>query len=344
MTNSIALSIVVAARNDDYGGDFLGRLNLFASNLMKQIAEGALRAELIIVEWNPPGNREPLASAMTWTQGESFPVRVIHVPKRFHERFPNPGRMPMFEYAAKNIGIRRARGDYVLTTNPDLLFSDELIAEVGSLPPGKDRFYRADRYDFHGRLALWTEPEKVIAYAKRHTFQVHVRHPRPSIEEKDLRPSVGILGRLAGRLRGRWPSSIGPTGRRTPRVVRLDDDTGWYGGLHTNASGDFILAPRTAWEAIRGFPEQTGSHIHLDSYACHQLRAIGLQQWLFAPPCMVFHLDHGGGAQRAHRPVPHGWEEDLAAIRRGETGPALNDGRWGLIDEALDESVIGAVT
>ncbi len=341
MTSSIALSIVVAARNDNYGGDFLGRLNLFVKILTKQLVERGLTAELIIVEWNPPEDRDPVALAMTGTNGAGVPLRVIHVPKRFHERFPNPGQIPMLEYAAKNVGIRRARGHHILATNPDLIFSNELVAEMGSLPRGENHFYRTDRYDFRGRIAPGTDPEDAIAYAKKHIFQVQVRHPRPWIEEEDLRPSVGMFRRLAGRLRGRWPSSIGITGPQSPRLVRLDDDTGWYGGLHTNTSGDFILASRAAWDTIRGFPEQTGSHIHLDSYACHQLRAIGMQQWLFAPPCMAFHLDHGGGTQRAHRRVAPGWEEDLAAIMRGELGPALNDHGWGLVDERLDESAIG---
>jgi hypothetical protein len=47
----------------------------------------------------------------------------------------------------KNVGIRRARGQFVLATNVDILFSDELAEYLASRRLERGRMYRSDRYD-----------------------------------------------------------------------------------------------------------------------------------------------------------------------------------------------------
>ena len=52
----------------------------------------------------------------------------------------------------KNVGIRRARGRYVLATNVDILFDDATVRYLRDrLRPGT--MLRADRYDVPGDLA-----------------------------------------------------------------------------------------------------------------------------------------------------------------------------------------------
>ena len=48
------LSVVVATRNDDHGGDPLKRLQAFINTFAAQCRRTALDAEVIVVEWNPP--------------------------------------------------------------------------------------------------------------------------------------------------------------------------------------------------------------------------------------------------------------------------------------------------
>ena len=50
------ISFVVAARNDDYGGNFLHRMQVFVDNVMTLSSQEDLSAELMIVEWNPPAD------------------------------------------------------------------------------------------------------------------------------------------------------------------------------------------------------------------------------------------------------------------------------------------------
>ena len=48
---------------------------------------------------------------------------------------------------AKNVGIRRARGQFILATNIDILFSDELAEYLATRRLEHGRMYRIDRHD-----------------------------------------------------------------------------------------------------------------------------------------------------------------------------------------------------
>jgi hypothetical protein len=54
------LSFVIAARNDDYGGNFLHRMQVFVNVLFWLWERHNLDAELVVVEWNPPKDRPRL--------------------------------------------------------------------------------------------------------------------------------------------------------------------------------------------------------------------------------------------------------------------------------------------
>lgn len=143
------LSIVMAGRNDGYGGDFLARMNLSLKRLFIQAVGDNLAeagAELILVEWNPPSERPSLADAVTWGN-ITIPVRIVTVPPFVHGQFPRSEEFPLFEYIAKNVGIRRARGEFILATNPDILFSDVMIARLAAGEFEEGCFYRANRHD-----------------------------------------------------------------------------------------------------------------------------------------------------------------------------------------------------
>src|SRR5271166_4549736 len=122
------ISVVVAARNDDHGGNMLGRMQAFLYAWCGQAKRYDLSSEIVIVEWNAPANRPKLIDALRWP-AELYPceVRFIEVPAEIHSQFPNAGTMPLNQMAAKNVGIRRARGEFVLTTNIDFVFPAELM-------------------------------------------------------------------------------------------------------------------------------------------------------------------------------------------------------------------------
>jgi len=60
------LSVIAASRNDEHGGNLLGRTQIFVEAWINQAKRHNISSELILVEWNPPKDRERLAKALRW--------------------------------------------------------------------------------------------------------------------------------------------------------------------------------------------------------------------------------------------------------------------------------------
>lgn len=105
---------VFAGRNDDYVPDNEARIRACIEWNSKVLCD-----EVIFVEWNPLPGRPLLSPALT----ADYPnVRAFVVPPEIHERICDNPRMPVMEYFAKNVGIRRAESDYICATNADILW------------------------------------------------------------------------------------------------------------------------------------------------------------------------------------------------------------------------------
>jgi hypothetical protein len=169
------LSVVAVSRNDDHGGDLRGRMQHFVDGFIAQCRRHGLAAELIMVEWNPPPDRPPLEQALRWP-GEFGPatVRIVTVPAELHAAFPHASALPLFQMIGKNVGIRRARGAFVLATNIDILLDDALVCYLRDrLQPGT--VLRVDRYDVPAELSAPAPFERLIADCAARFFQVGTR-------------------------------------------------------------------------------------------------------------------------------------------------------------------------
>jgi FkbM family methyltransferase len=170
------LSLVVTARNDDHGGNLLGRMQIFVDGWLAQARRHNIPSELIIVEWNPPADRPPLAEALQWPADFGpCEVRFITVPTEIHTRYEHGMNLPLYQMIGKNVGIRRARGRFVLATNIDILFSDELAAFLGSQQLKTDRMYRIDRYDAMSDVPAGAPIEEQLAYCGSHLIRINRR-------------------------------------------------------------------------------------------------------------------------------------------------------------------------
>jgi hypothetical protein len=167
------LSVVVTSRNDGHGGDPLARLQAFVNTFDAQCRRSGLDAELIIVEWNPPAERPRLHQIVRQPDGCVIPLRFIEVPKPLHERLPRASVLPLFQMIGKNAGIRRARGRFVLATNIDIIFSNELVKFLASrqLRPGV--MYRVDRHDIESDYPVEGALDDQAAYCETHHLRVH---------------------------------------------------------------------------------------------------------------------------------------------------------------------------
>ena len=108
-------SVVAAARNDDHGGNLPRLLQTFLNALVAQAHRHRVPVELVPVEWNPPPEKVPLAQALRWP-ADSAPrrVRIITVPPEVYLRRWLAEVLPLFQMIARNVGIRRAKGEFIL--------------------------------------------------------------------------------------------------------------------------------------------------------------------------------------------------------------------------------------
>lgn len=203
------LSLVVTARNDDHGGNLLGRMQLFVSGWITQACRHNLASELIIVEWNPPSDRSRLRESLQWP--ESFgpcEVRFIEVPAELHQRYQHAEALPLYQMIAKNVGIRRARGRFILATNIDILFSNELVAFLAERRLDPNRSYRIDRHDALSAVPADAPLDTQLEYCRTHLLRINTRE--------------GTFAML-------------PDGRRAPAIAdiapadsRITFGPGWY--------------------------------------------------------------------------------------------------------------------
>lgn len=155
------LSIVMASRNDDHGGDLNQRTQACIDSLSGQIQKFGISAEIIMVDWNPPAGKPLLHEAIHGN------FRSIIVPPEIHNRYGQSKLLPFYQMIAKNAGIRRANGEFILATNVDILFSDELMEYLSKRKLAEGHLYRAIRCDIKPGI-------KNIEDAKHHIIKVNV--------------------------------------------------------------------------------------------------------------------------------------------------------------------------
>jgi hypothetical protein len=314
MTSRPRVSVVVAARNDDRGGDMLHRMQVFVNALLRQADYNALPLELIVVEWNPPADAKSLVDVVNFASlGPSSRVRLIEVPASYHARLPHAERMALFQFIAKNVGIRRAAGEYVLATNLDVLFSSPLMAFLSSDRVSPDCFYRVDRYDVVGHVPLNADIAHQLDYCARHVERVHA--------------VTGVYAPTLPTRLTRWMA----------RRIGIDQSAG---KIHTQACGDFTLMARVRWHALRGYPE-IPSHAYVDGLLCYMAASSGLRQVILQDPHRVYHQEHGQMflGTSSERPVMdyqqyRSWCSDM--MRTGEP-MIINDDSWGFGRETFKE-------
>jgi len=196
------LSVVAASRNDDHGGGLLRRMQAFLDNFLGQCRRHRLDAELLLVEWNPPTDRPRLADALRWPADlRPGAVRIFEVPNEVHRRFAHADQLSLFQMIAKNVGIRRARGRFILAANIDLLFSDELMAFLAARRLKAGRMYRIDRFDVAADVPAIGVDEQ-LEYCRSHLLRINRREGtfpltpdgQPTLFSEDVVPAgQGLL-------------------------------------------------------------------------------------------------------------------------------------------------------
>lgn len=313
------ISFVVVARNDNYGGDFLYRMQTFVNVLLTLCEKHALKMELVIVEWNPPQNSPRLADVLKWINSLQYcHVRIIEVSEELHRQLPYSDSRPLLEFTGKNVGVHRSRGEFILVTNPDILFSEELIRFLATENLSPKCSYRATRYDVEGPLPADIPVEKMLAYCQQHITQINA-----------------YLGSFNNRLSERfgfrrilyaWLDYI---------IFRLRYFP--YALPFTNASGDFMLMHRSHWHFLRGYPQIEGWY-HIDSLLVYMALFRGLKQIRLGNRLRIYHQSHG--RPENDKPFAPAVESSRRQLLEARKPIIFNDETWGLGQHDLPETLI----
>ncbi len=121
-----SISVIVVGRNDNYGGDFSKRLQITLDWNLSQLPN----AELIYVEWNQIKERP---SDCEWIVKKYSNAKCYIVPNKMHNLVCSNSKMPMMEYFAKNLGIRKATSDWILMANADVFIGNDVIKNIHKL-------------------------------------------------------------------------------------------------------------------------------------------------------------------------------------------------------------------
>lgn len=315
------MSFVVAARNDNYGGDFLDRVNRFVNSVGVLSERYALPCELVIVEWNPPPDRPRLRDAISWPGGrrEFCRIRIVEVSRDLHEKLPNPEDLPLFEYIGKNAGIRRCEGQFILATNPDIIFSQQIMRSFATQQFSQGCFYRAARNDIRGSIPSRVSLEEQLEFC-RSRVAVCNRYifPRTNRLSCWLNPYLWL--------------------RQSASYVKQSLRFFPFRCPFMYASGDFLLMHRQHWTSLRGYAEFPHRGYHLDSVMVLNALLDGCRQIVLPNSQAIYHQEHA----RSTKGYPYAEDVRSAfeSLLRRRRAILFNSESWGLASETLTEQTI----
>jgi hypothetical protein len=307
-------SFVVTSRNDDHGGDVLRRTQSFINRLSEQCERHQVPSELVLVEWNPPASRADLEDVLGWPSGSRwFSVRIVKVPQSLHSSLRCANRLSLFQMIAKNVGIRRAFGDYIIATNIDIIFSDEIFKWLRNAELRSGVLYRADRWDIPNKIQLVSDLDELLRRARTEAirrnlkdgtyvgnngvfenstqsqfdFAFHnpLKHKLQTLQNSVKSDFMTEVQRLSTAL-GLILTEDFPRLRRNYLIPVL----------HTNGCGDFTMLARADWFALRGYPQWQIFSWTIDSVLIFQAFYNGIEIEELPRNHVIYHIEHAYGS------------------------------------------------
>jgi hypothetical protein len=292
------LSIVITGRNDNYGGDFNRRLQNTIHCLFHWLNHYKISSEIVFVNYNPLKDEAPIDEMITIPAATDLVnVREVTVTAEAHEKILAKYAtvckpVPVMEFIAKNIGIRRAKGEFVLATNADVIFDPEVFRYLAENEWQKGFFYRATRVDFElaKPLTFNDNQSAFLAEIKANVFKFFMKGgtftDRSSFStDTKLRYLSAFNG-----IRRIVYTAIFPF-RHLLKHLSIPYTEELFTFQHfCNASGDFMLMSKDDWSKVRGYAENTWISTHTDSLHLIMSSVTGLKEKTL--PYLVYHQEH----------------------------------------------------
>ena len=342
------LSVVVATRDDHHGGDPQARLRTALKVYKRQAEKFRFPLEYIVVDWNSPAKSAGVfAQVKTWDLESDFlKIKVVEVPPTAHKKI-DEAKIPFYQMIAKNVGIRRAKGKFVLASNIDIFLDEELFHFLSQKKIKTTRMYRSDRIDLDFKIIKKQPDREPLKIPNNLKTRKHVRSR--SFAQKDLKIFINAEAFAYPEFNSNvsliktWKEKM----RLWKKRIGIHGSAGFQ--LHTNGCGDFTLLSRSAWHELRGYPEFKIFSLHIDSVLCHQAHESGYFEQCLPPSLVHYHIDHSAGwtpetnTQLLERlkanniPFIESQFDLLIQGCRRLRRPLFNEEDWGLIGQVFPE-------
>ena len=221
-------SIVLVGRHDNFSAGFEVRAQNCLDTINAHLDKVPLaNIEIVFVDYATPIAKKPLLEKVL-NVGNNLRgrMRYIIVPEQAHKhilsQMATSTKISFLEYVAKNIGIRRSRGKFVLTTNPDDLLSVNLFELIASHQFNTALVYRAQRWDNRENTSYTIQD---LARGTSEPWEMQ----RWNVNQR-CRP-------------------------RSPLFSIIDSRSSYDVRVFLCGAGDFLLLSKKFWDAVEGFNE-----------------------------------------------------------------------------------------
>lgn len=321
------LSVVLCGRNDGHAGDFLARLrwSLLSIALGLCRRQHLVSAEIVLVEWRPPPENErllrlvfkwfkevlaeggfdcgswqlPSLRIITVSDSDARTMQESLAAKRPLVQW---GGLNMLQWHCKNVGVRRARGAFLLVTNADDFFSPQLLDVLASVRRLRtDSFYRAQTVSVKLRDP-WIPFESFVldsifqgqlyAVAEEHVgkWAEHDGVLASGISRQLCENSSMLHASHESELQAFWSGYDAAFGVKLNETALEYHSRPYPWNLYMDLPGDFLLASRDAWAEVRGAPLLLQNH-NVDMLLICRF-ANRFRQVVLSTPCFVATYDH----------------------------------------------------
>mgnify|MGYP003639998323 CR=1 FL=1 len=244
------LSAVVVSRNDNYGGNLADRATYCLNSLIDTFDE------VFYIDWN--SETHSLLYDIEDRLIKKGNLKHIVIPPDVARTLTNgdPQAQVCCETLGRNLGIRRATGDYIVSTNIDVIAPRREDLEKAINELDKNTFYTISR-----RHTDWETIEKFHGNKRKFEDWEKLRdHLIENSEERKFEETV----------------------------VKGDD----YSII--NCCGDFQLAHKDIWNEIKGFEEELIYVLYSDTNVQKKAIKHGFDLKAIYSPAL-FHIYHGKG-------------------------------------------------
>jgi len=318
------ISFIVTARNDDYGGNWINRINAFIKVLIYQTNRTKLACELVFVEYNPPLDKKHIYEELTVENNNFLSLRFVTVPKSFHETLPRHQEVTVCEFIGKNIGMRRSHGEWIIATNPDVLYGDDLFDFFANGTLDTKKFYRVNRIDLSQN---WIDPRldgaTILQEAQKHSMKVMYNNRTIYLSWKEW---------LSTLIHGRTRKILLQCPIFNPFRDKGSDDS----LMHTNAAGDFLMVHQSAIQKVRGYDQVTVGSGVLDGYILYSLYCYGFTQHVL--PYSLYHIYHHHNKGLKYLASHTQFKKDAENMLATKIPYKINPEDWGFPGELFSET------